>query len=87
MLGHARGRYPQPLKPDEARARVALCRRLIGLRYQRCELIERAGNRADHVGRDLRVERSGLQLGMPKQNLDQANVDILFQQMGGKAVP
>jgi hypothetical protein len=24
---------------------------------------------------------------MPKQNLDQANVDILFQQMGGKAVP
>jgi hypothetical protein len=63
---------------------VALCRRLIRLWHQRCELIERAGNRADHVGRDLRVKRRRLQLRMSKQNLDQANIDILLQQMGGK---
>src|SRR5271154_6627407 len=34
-----------------------------------------------------RVERGGVELGVPEQNLDHANVDVLFEQMRGEAVP
>jgi hypothetical protein len=34
---------------------------------QRREPIERAHDRADHVGGDLRVERSGVKLGMSER--------------------
>jgi len=53
---------------------------------QRRETIERAHDRADHVGGHLRVERCGIELGVPEQNLDQADIDILFEQVRGKAV-
>ena len=36
---------------------------------------------------DAGVERGRLQLGVSEQDLDHANVDVLFEQMGGEAVP
>ena len=68
-------------------ARRQLCRRLVPVRSQRSEAIQWARDCADRVGDHLRVERGGLELGMPEQDLDQANVGVLLQQLGGKAVP
>jgi len=45
--------------------------RLAALRCQRSEPIQRAHNRADHVGGYLRVERGRIEPGMSEQNLDQ----------------
>src|SRR5258708_10802313 len=44
-----------------------LCRRLL-LRCQRSEPIQRAHDRADHVGGYLRVERGGIEPGMSEQS-------------------
>src|SRR5665648_1243360 len=35
----------------------------------------------------LGVERRGVELGVPEQNLDHPDVDVLFQKMRGEAVP
>ena len=51
------------------------------------EMIERAGDVADRIGRDLRVARRRVELGMSEQHLDHPNIDILLQEMGGKTVP
>ena len=57
------------------------------LGYQRRETIERAHDRADHVGGHLRVERGRIDLGMSEQNLDQTHIGVLLEQVRGKAVP
>src|SRR6266508_5232658 len=57
------------------------------LGYQRREPIQRAHDRADHVGGHLRVKRGRIKLGMSEQNLDQTHIGILLEQMGGKAMP
>ena len=41
----------------------------------------------DHVGRDLRVERRRVDLGIATEDLNQANIGILLEQVGGKTVP
>src|SRR5829696_6954470 len=64
----------------------ALGRRLVWLRPQRREPIERAHDHADGVGGDTRIERGGLELGGPEQDLDHADVDVLLQQVGREAV-
>src|SRR5215204_3989848 len=64
----------------------ALGRRLVWLRPQRREPIERAHDHADGVGGDTRIERGGLELGVPEQGLDHADVDVLLQQVGREAV-
>ena len=51
------------------------------------EMIERAGDVADRIGGDLRIARRRVELGMSEQHLDHANIDVLLQKMGGKAVP
>src|SRR5215470_5178826 len=51
------------------------------------ELLERAPDLADGPGGDLGVERGGVELLVPEQDLDHANVDLLLEQMGGEAVP
>ena len=43
------------------------------------EMIERAGDVADRSGRDLRVARRRVELGMSEQHLDHANIDVLLQ--------
>ena len=64
-----------------------LGRRLLRLWPRRQQPIERAGDRAQHVGGDVRVARRRLQLGVPEQHLDHAHVDVVLQQVRGKAVP
>src|SRR6516164_7979221 len=60
---------------------------LVPVRPQRREAIQWAHDRTDGVGGHLRVERGGVELGMPEQDLDQANIRLLLQQVGGEAVP
>ena len=48
--------------------------------------IERAHDRADRVGGHPRVDRGGVELGVPEQHLDHADVDVLLEQVGGEAV-
>src|SRR3954470_344579 len=64
----------------------ALAGRLAWLHRQRREPIEPAHDHADGVGGDPRIERGGLELGVPEQHLDHADVDVLLQQVGRKAV-
>ena len=49
--------------------------------------IKRAGDVPDRLGRHLRIDRRGLQLGVAKQHLDHPDVGPALEQMGGKAVP
>src|SRR5262245_29453212 len=49
-------------------------------------MLERARHGPDRIGGDTGVERSRIQLGGPEQNLDDANIDILLEQVSGKAV-
>ena len=51
------------------------------------EMLERAHDLADRLGGDLGVERRGVELRVPEQHLDHADVDVLLEQMGGEAVP
>ena len=64
-----------------------LCRRLLRVWPRRQQPIERAGDRAQHVGGDMRITRRRVELGVPEQNLDHAHVDAALQQVRGKAVP
>ena len=41
----------------------------------------------DRARGDLRVERGRLELAVPEQDLDDADVDVLLEQVGGKAMP
>src|SRR5215471_3851216 len=50
------------------------------------EPVERAGHRADRRIGDAGVKGRGVELGMAEQNLDDADVGVLFQQMRGEAV-
>ena len=72
-----------------------LLRRRLGPRPQRRQAIEWAHDRADRVGcaqsarlrHDPRIERRRVELGVPQQNLNDANINVLLEQMRGKAVP
>ena len=48
--------------------------------------VEPPGDSVDRPGRDLGVESGRLKLGVTEQHLDDADVDILFEQVGGEAV-
>jgi hypothetical protein len=54
---------------------------------RRHELVEWAGYGADRGVGDTGVTRRGVELGVAEQYLDDADVGILFEQMGGEAVP
>ena len=51
------------------------------------ETLQRADDVADGLGGDAGVKRRAVELGVAHQNLDHANIDAAFQQMGGEAVP
>src|SRR5438309_2601160 len=51
------------------------------------EPVERAGHVADRGVGDAGVTGRGVELGMAEQHLDDADVDVLFQQVCGEAVP
>src|ERR1700730_19327278 len=54
--------------------------------YERREPVQRTHDFANEVGGHLGVARRRVELGMPGQDLNHANVDVLLQQMGGEAV-
>ena len=41
----------------------------------------------DRAGGDLGIERGRLELAVPEQHLDDADVDVLLEQVGGETVP
>src|SRR5260370_34840214 len=94
MPPHGRRRYPRPPMPGATRARAlgwrfvpsGLVFGLVLLGPQRSEAIERAHGLADGIAGDMSIERRGLELGMPKQDLDDANIDVLLEQVGREAV-
>src|ERR1700691_5405310 len=51
------------------------------------ELVERAGHGAHRSGRDLGVEGGVVQLRVPEQDLDDADIDAVLEEMGGETVP
>src|ERR1700758_3437005 len=53
---------------------------------EHAKLVERAGHGAHRSGRDLGVEGGVVQLRVPKQDLDDADIDTVFEKMGGETV-
>src|SRR5438477_3826223 len=49
--------------------------------------VERARHLADRADGDAGIERGRLELLVPEQDLDDPNIGLLLQQMGGEAVP
>jgi hypothetical protein len=49
-------------------------------------MLKRARYRTDGLGGNTGIERGGVELGVPEQDLDDADVDILLQQVRGEAV-
>ena len=49
--------------------------------------VERARHLADRADGDAGVERRGVELLVSEQNLDDAYIGLLLQEVGGKAVP
>jgi hypothetical protein len=60
-----------------------LCRRP----HPRDEMLERARDVAERFEGDAGVERRRIELLVPEQHLDHANVGLLLQKMSGEAVP
>jgi hypothetical protein len=54
---------------------------------EHAELVERAGHGAHRSGRDLGVEGGVVQLRVPKQDLDDADINAVLEEMGGETVP
>src|SRR5450432_1823878 len=50
------------------------------------DAIERAHDLPDGLGGDPRIERRGVELGVPQQDLDHPDIGVLFQKMRRKAV-
>src|SRR6266705_931501 len=50
------------------------------------DAIERAHDLPDGLGGDAGVERRGVELGVPQQDLDHPNISVLLQKMRRKAV-
>src|SRR5271165_132469 len=57
------------------------------LRQLDVQPVQRTLDIADRADGDAGVERGRLELRMAQQHLDHANIDALFEQVGGEAVP
>jgi hypothetical protein len=56
-------------------------------RHLRDETLERASDLAERLDGDAGVECRGIELLVPEQHLDHADVGLLLEQMCGEAVP
>ena len=93
---HLSGIGPPPIGPmamEDVRDLQPLAahgRRLVSgscpLLGPRREPVERADDAADRGIGDARVKGGGVELGMAEQDLDDADVGVLFQEVRGKAV-
>ena len=59
---------------------------LQGLGLPGRQAVQRTGDFAQQVGGHLDIEGCRFQLLVPEQHLDDADVDLLFQQVGGETV-
>ena len=50
------------------------------------EPLQRTRHVADRVNGDARIKRGRFQLGVSEQDLDDPDIDVLFEQMRGEAV-
>jgi hypothetical protein len=67
--------------------RTGASRRLLRVRSRwRQEPVERAGDRAQTLGGDVRVASRRVELGVPEQHLDHAHVGGALQQVRGEGV-
>src|SRR5690348_9476269 len=53
----------------------------------RDELFQGTGDLAECLQGDAGIERGGVELLVPEQNLDHPNIGLLFEQVGGEAMP
>src|ERR1700741_3144012 len=51
------------------------------------DVLQRAHDFADRLGGDAGIERGGVELGVTEQHLDDADIDVLLEQVGGEAMP
>src|SRR6202171_1591804 len=51
------------------------------------DVLQRAYDLADRLGGNAGIERRGVELGVTKQHLDDADINVLLEQVGGEAVP
>src|SRR5580692_7082105 len=54
---------------------------------EHAELVERAGHGTHRSGRDLGVEGGVVQLRVPEQDLDDADINAVLEEMGRETVP
>lgn len=50
-------------------------------------MFQRAGNLLSGLGGDAGIAHRGVQVLVPKQDPDHADIDLVFENMGGEAVP
>src|SRR5271170_1179813 len=84
MSGRGRGRCPRPPAMDATRC--ASGGRFDALLELACNTIEWAHDLSDGLGGDARIERGGVELGVPQQDLDHSDIGVLLQKMRRKAV-
>src|SRR5215468_12422352 len=81
-LRHA-GPWARKISATSSAGRATRAAASGGRLHRHGELLERAPDLADGPGGDLGVERRGLELLVPEQDLDHTDVDLLLEQMGG----
>src|ERR1700720_2246168 len=85
MLGHGRARYPKP--PNPAAKRPLASAGWLDLPELERDMLQRAHDLADGLSGDAGIERRGVEFGVTEQHLDDADIDVLLEQVGGEAVP
>src|ERR1700704_723674 len=81
------GPWPRKMSATSSERRDKCCASGWRLGLRQRDAVERAHDLLDRLGGDARVERRGVELGVPEQDLDHPDIDVLLEQMGGEAVP
>src|ERR1700675_1444049 len=80
------GPWPRKISATSSAGRIK-SRALRGRLHRRGEMLERAGDLAECLEGDTGVERRRIELLVPEQHLDDADVGLVLEQMRGKAMP
>ena len=82
MPVRGRGKCPRPPARDATREP-----RLSGRLDLTGDMLQRDHDLLDRLGGDAGLDRRAIELGVTEQDLDHSDIDVLFQKMGGEAVP
>src|ERR1700680_3856233 len=80
------GPWPRKISATSSAGRIK-SRALRGRLHRRDEVLERARDLAECLEGDTGVERRRIELLVPEQHLDDADVGLVLEQVGGKAMP